>query len=148
MQTIRPMMAADIAAIVAIEKDNHFDPWNAQIFADCLRVGYHCVVLILDEVVIGYAISMLVIDELHLLNITVAQAYQQQGKGRYLMEYLLSFAKQQKIKRFDLEVRASNTAARHLYEVLDFKQVGMRKAYYVTPQGREDAILYTLMLDS
>ena len=38
-----------------------------------------------------------------------------------------------------LEVRASNTAARALYEALDFQAVSVRKNYYNDP--REDAVI-------
>ena len=41
-----------------------------------------------------------------------------------------------------LEVRASNTAARSLYESLGFCQTGLRRFYYSDPS--EDAILYRL----
>jgi ribosomal-protein-alanine N-acetyltransferase len=45
-----------------------------------------------------------------------------------------------------LEVRASNGAARGLYEKLGFLVDGVRKNYYTTPAGREDALLMSLPL--
>jgi ribosomal-protein-alanine N-acetyltransferase len=47
------------------------------------------------------------------------------------------------VKRVDLEVRASNEAALGLYCALGFYETGRRPQYYVTPGGREDAILMT-----
>ena len=45
-----------------------------------------------------------------------------------------------------LEVRAGNTAARALYERMGFQTVGSRAEYYATSQGREDALLMSMLL--
>ena len=45
-----------------------------------------------------------------------------------------------------LEVRAGNTAARALYERMGFRTVGYRAEYYATSQGREDALLMSMLL--
>jgi ribosomal-protein-alanine N-acetyltransferase len=45
-----------------------------------------------------------------------------------------------------LEVRAGNTAARALYERMGFQTVGHRAEYYSTSQGREDALLMSMLL--
>ena len=39
---IRPMRAADVAEVVAIERASYQFPWSEGIFRDCLRVGYIC----------------------------------------------------------------------------------------------------------
>ena len=39
------MAQADLPAVAALERESYVFPWNDQIFADCLRVGYHCVVV-------------------------------------------------------------------------------------------------------
>jgi ribosomal-protein-alanine N-acetyltransferase len=46
--------------------------------------------------------------------------------------------------QFWLEVRASNSAARSLYEKLGFEVLGVRKNYYERP--REDALVMGLTL--
>ena len=40
-----------------------------------------------------------------------------------------------------LEVRPANVGAIRLYERLGFRQVGVRRGYYQTPAGREDALV-------
>ena len=45
-----------------------------------------------------------------------------------------------------LEVRAGNTAARALYERMGFQTMGYRAKYYATSQGREDALLMSMLL--
>ena len=41
-----------------------------------------------------------------------------------------------------LETRVDNTPAIHLYEKHGFRRIAIRKDYYKTPNGREDAIVF------
>ena len=50
------------------------------------------------------------------------------------------------IDKVNLEVQAGNTAAQALYERMGFEIVGHRSAYYLTSQGREDALLMSMLL--
>ena len=50
------------------------------------------------------------------------------------------------VEKVTLEVRAGNTAARALYERMGFQTVGHRAEYYSTSQGREDALLMSMLL--
>ncbi len=45
-----------------------------------------------------------------------------------------------------LELRASNEAAHSLYRKFGFQPDGLRKGYYATACGREDAVLMSLAL--
>ncbi|HBV40592.1 MAG TPA: ribosomal-protein-alanine N-acetyltransferase, partial [Erwinia sp.] len=45
-----------------------------------------------------------------------------------------------------LEVRASNHAAIALYQQLDFNEVSVRRNYYPTAEGKEDAIIMALTI--
>ncbi|WP_382328630.1 ribosomal protein S18-alanine N-acetyltransferase [Hydrogenophaga sp. UC242_50] len=87
------------------------------------------------------------VDEVHLLNITVAPAHQRQGWARFMLDALVLWSRGQQAQWLWLEVRQSNEAARRLYERYGFSQVGLRKGYY--PDGhlrREDAIVMSLNL--
>jgi hypothetical protein len=53
---LRPMAQADLARVAALERQSYVFPWNDQIFADCLRVGYHCVVVDTAAAVAGYGV--------------------------------------------------------------------------------------------
>jgi len=57
-----------------------------------------------------------------------------------------SFDALDSVDKVTLEVRAGNTAARALYERMGFQTVGHRADYYATSQGREDALLMTVLL--
>ena len=60
------------------------------------------------------------------------------------MEEAEKAARQKKALRILLEVRPSNYVALALYESIDYKETGRRKAYY--SDNGEDAILMTKLL--
>jgi ribosomal-protein-alanine N-acetyltransferase len=45
-----------------------------------------------------------------------------------------------------LEVRPTNTYAIALYEDLGFNEIGVRKGYYKSEHGREDALMLALQI--
>ena len=101
------------------------------------------------RVLLGYVVAMPGVEEVHLLNITVAPAHQRQGWARCLLDALVLWSRGQRAQWLWLEVRQSNQGARRVYERYGFKQVGVRKAYYpAAPIGREDAIVMNLPLDA
>ena len=46
-----------------------------------------------------------------------------------------------------LETRLTNDSAIFLYEKYGFKKIGLRKNYYKTSLGKEDAIVYRKILN-
>ncbi len=86
-------------------------------------------------------------EEVHLLNITVAPAYQRQGWARVLLDALALWARGRGAQWLWLEVRVSNERALHVYQAQGFRRVGERKRYYPAPAGqREDAVVMSLPL--
>lgn len=142
----RPMQQEDLDAVMAIEPHIYAHPWSRGNFADSLNAGYSCWVCEQQGVVVGYAVMMLVLDEAHLLNISVAQANQGRGLGRALLNHLVEVARRHGAQMMFLEVRPSNRAARALYESMGFNEFSVRKGYYPAYNGREDAILMGLAL--
>lgn len=139
------MVAEDIDAVLAIEVQGHAYPWTAGIFRDNLASGYNCWVLEERAAIIAYGIVQIVVGEAHLLNITVDPAQQGRGLGRYLLNELVAIARP-KAETMFLEVRLSNTSAIGLYNSMGFNEIGLRKKYYPSPNGREDALMMALML--
>lgn len=141
------MVTADIAAVVAVERDVYPFPWTAGNFRDALACGYPAWVLG-NERLVGYALMMHALDEVHLLNLSVARAYQRDGHGRWLLRWLCGAAAADGAARIFLEVRPSNLPARRLYESEGFEQVGVRKGYYPSwNDTREDAWVLRRALD-
>lgn len=142
----RPMQKADLDAVMAIEPEIYPYPWTHGNFADSLKAGYSCWVCECEGRVIGYAVLMMVLDEAHLLNISIAKKYQGRGLGRSLLEHLIAVARGHKGQMMFLEVRPSNKSALGLYESMGFNEFSVRKGYYPAANGREDAILMGLAL--
>jgi ribosomal-protein-alanine N-acetyltransferase len=143
---LRPMQIEDLDAVMAIEPTIYSHPWTRGNFSDSLNSGYSAWVLEQDNEMIGYALLMLVMDEAHLLNLSIAKHRQKQGLGRYLLEHMISNAKQHKATNMFLEVRPSNLSAIALYENMGFCEVAVRRGYYPAKEGREDAVLMGLAL--
>ncbi|MEW8205339.1 MAG: ribosomal protein S18-alanine N-acetyltransferase, partial [Candidatus Thiodiazotropha taylori] len=122
---MRPMREEDLAQVFALEIEVYPFPWTEGIFNDCLRVGYSCWVLTMDDLVIGYGVMSVVIDEAHILNICISPEWQRRGLGEKLLRRLIKVAAQHGAETVFLEVRVSNRAALQLYEKIGFVEVGM-----------------------
>jgi [ribosomal protein S18]-alanine N-acetyltransferase len=138
---LRPMRAADLNAVLEVERSSYEFPWTRAIFRDCLRVGYYCFVYETSAGLVGHGIVSIAAEECHLLNICVHPEYQRRGLGRALVNFLLMFARRKRTRVALLEVRVSNTGAYKLYTQLGFDEIGIRKDYYPARYGREDAII-------
>ncbi|MDO9206334.1 MAG: ribosomal protein S18-alanine N-acetyltransferase [Methylotenera sp.] len=142
----RPMQMDDLDAVMAIEPHIYPYPWTRGNFSDSLSSGYSAWVLVSNEQIIAYSLMMMVLDEAHLLNLSVAKDYQKQGMGRLLLEYMVGVAKNNQLANMFLEVRPSNIPAIALYENMGFNEMAIRRAYYPAVDGREDAVLMGLAL--
>ncbi len=140
------MTQADLDAVMRIEPTIYSHPWTRGNFKDSLDSGYSAWVMESAGEVLGYALVMLVLDEAHLLNISIAKAYQGQGLGRFLLAHMVAVSRQHGATNLFLEVRASNRQAIGLYEAMGFCEMGIRRNYYPAHHGREDAVLMGLAL--
>ncbi len=143
---LRPMTASDLDAIMAIERVNFPFPWTEGNFKDSMNSGYMCLVMEQGKQLMGYAVLMMVLDEAHLLNISVAKSYQGQGWGRYLLVQMMEMGREKGGLNMFLEVRPSNRSALGLYESMGFNEMGIRPGYYPAHNGREDAVLMGMAL--
>jgi len=137
---IRPADIADLAVVYQIEKASYSVPWSRNTFRDLLeRTDTDTIVAEVDGRVVGYAISWFVLDQGELGNVAVAEAHRRQGIGRRLVGAAIERARARGVRELYLEVRRSNTGAQRLYLHMGFRQVGVRRNYYVQP--REDALV-------
>ena len=144
--SFREMQASDLDAVMQIEKVNFPFPWTVGNFKDSISSGYTCLVLETGSTIIGYAVLMMVLDEAHLLNISVAPSQKGQGLGRYLLDHMMQIGREKGGLNMFLEVRPSNTSAITLYESIGFNEMGLRPGYYPAHNGREDAVLMGVAL--
>jgi ribosomal-protein-alanine N-acetyltransferase len=109
--------------------------WELQNRAVC----YIYVVRTSERPVVGFCAFWLVVDEIHINNVAVLPELRGQGIGTALMRRVFDEAHTLGASRATLEVRASNDAARRLYERLGFYVAGTRRDYYTNPV--EDALI-------
>ena len=143
---LRPMLTADLDAVMRIESKIYPHPWTRGNFRDSLNAGYSCWIYQFAQSIVGYAVLMVAVDEAHLLNLSIATEWQRQGWGKKLLQQVLGLARQHHARAMLLEVRPSNVAALGLYQGFGFKRIALRRGYYPADSAREDAILLELRL--
>lgn len=139
---IRRLTPSDLPQILAIERMSFPDPWAVESFRGILQAKTYLALGAFDKNLLGYIITSKVVDELHILNIAVADNARRRGVGNGLIQRVFEIYTGE-LKYIYLEVRENNVPAINFYKKLSFKAVGSRKRYY--PDG-SDAILMTLFL--
>lgn len=146
------MMSSHLEAVMAVEMQAYSFPWSRGNFIDALAAGYHAELLWGERpqhspCLLGYFVAMPGVDELHLLNITVAPAWQGRGLAHRLMDQVAAHGLQHHLPTLWLEVREHNARALAFYARRGFVPVGRRRGYYPAGHGlREDALVMRLDL--
>lgn len=143
--SFRRMTEADLDAVLKIEYAAFSHPWTRGIFLDGLK-SYEIWLMFEGSQQVGHGVINVIIDEAHLLNITVKPESQGRGLGLRLLKHLMSRAFALNGRECFLEVRASNQSAYRLYERYGFNEVGRRRDYYPVAGGREDALVMACTL--
>lgn len=149
---LRALGPADLPAVMTLEVQSYSHPWSLGNFSDSLRSGYWMQGLWLDAdpgpggvaeppELAGYWVAMAGVEEVHLLNLTVAPRHQGRGLGRLLMAQIRDRALAAGLSTLWLEVRQGNHRARALYAALGLVEVGVRRGYYPAAVRREDAVV-------
>ncbi|ECG8588530.1 ribosomal-protein-alanine N-acetyltransferase [Salmonella enterica subsp. salamae] len=144
MNMISSLNQSDLPAAYQIEQRAHAFPWSEKTFASNQGERYLNFQLTADGRMAAFAITQVVLDEATLFNIAVDPHFQRRGLGRMLLEHLIDELEKRGVVTLWLEVRASNVAAIALYESLGFNEATIRRDYYPTAEGREDAIIMAL----
>ncbi|MFC0668066.1 ribosomal protein S18-alanine N-acetyltransferase [Azotobacter chroococcum] len=143
--SFRPMTEADLETVLKVEYAAFSHPWTRGIFQDALK-SYECWLMFEGGQQVGHGVIQVILDEAHLLNITVKPQNQGRGLGLRLLEHLMRRARERQAAECFLEVRASNGGAYRLYERYGFNEVGRRRDYYPAAGGREDALVMVCTL--
>jgi ribosomal-protein-alanine N-acetyltransferase len=135
------MRVRDLDQVCAIENTLFQMAWSRQGFEHEVTVepSSLCLVVEDDGAVVGYFVSWLVIDELHIGNVAVTPGRQGQGIGKDLIREGLREAHGRGASIATLEVRMSNERAIALYERFGFRFVAIRRRYY--SDNGEDALV-------
>jgi len=148
---IRPMSLLDLPRVAELERSIYDFPWTEGNFRDSLQAGHEGWLLEASDGsarLRAYALMMWIVDEVHLLNISVRADEQGQGLGREFLHWLIRHCFEEGAQSMLLEVRPSNQSALRLYASMGFEQIGSRRAYYPALGGlREDAWVFRLRLE-
>ena len=79
---LEPLHSQWLDALMQVEQSAYSHPWTRGNFSDAMQAGYHCQLLLGDQTLLGYYVAMQGVDEVHLLNLTIAPAYQGRRCGR------------------------------------------------------------------
>ena len=131
----------DLDAVAALEESLQAFPWSRGNLADSLAAGHDMRVLRLGSDLIGFSVVMSV-DEAHLLVIGVDRRYQGHGHGARQLLQVIDTARAGGAVHLFLEVRRSNEQAIGFYRRFGFVQIGVRRGYYQSAAGREDALVF------
>ena len=138
--SLRPMLAGDLGAVLAVEAEAFPDPWSERQFREELaREDRRWLAAEADGRVVGYGGVMLVGDECHLMDIAVERGFRDAGIARSLVWALAAEAERAGALRMTLEVRAANEEALGLYASCGFDVSGRRPGYYA--ETGEDALV-------
>lgn len=130
--TIRNAEIKDIPQIMKIEKVSFQDfSWSEESFILSMN---NTLVADSNGEILGYIVISKIQNEINIDNIAVRPDMRQKGIGSSLLEFVI---KENPNSIFFLEVRPSNTPAINLYKKFGFKEMYIRKNYYIN----EDAII-------
>jgi [ribosomal protein S18]-alanine N-acetyltransferase len=130
-----------------------FDPafgeaWNRRQVTDSLVFANTHLQIAGDppENVQGFLLSRNAVDEEELLLIAVHPRHRGKGVGEKLMQRFIEAARDRRVRRVFLEMRAGNPAER-LYRQFGFEQIGLRKDYYRRAKDSPlDAVTFALTI--
>lgn len=127
---------ADLDGVLEVEAESFTNPWTRDMYAWEMRNRSMCHILLVrtgECRVAGFCAFWRVFDEIHINNLAMRPGFRARGIGTALLERVLAEARRLGARRATLEVRASNEAARRLYERLGFYVAGVRRNYYTNP---------------
>lgn len=153
------MTVKDVPAVAALARLCFPEPWSATTFQRDLEHNTRSVYWVVRHIppwepatdrnrqagaIVAYGGLWLLDDEAHIVTLATHPDWRKRQVATWLLQTMLAHARLAGGQCATLEVRASNTPARRLYERFGFREVGRRKGYYtLNPQTgeREDALL-------
>ena len=137
---------SDLDNIFKVESKSYDNPWTIGILRDCLVNHYDFYKAEYNNNLIGYIIAKISIHETHILNLTISEDYRHRGIATELLEMIFSKCYIVNSLNIFLETRVNNTPAIKLYEKHNFRRISIRKNYYQTSDGKQDAIIFKKIL--
>ncbi len=144
---IEKMEPKHIDEVVEIEKVSFSSPWTKVMYAQEIgREHSDCFVLIVNDEVVAYISSWIVLDECTINKIACRSNLRRCGYGTMLLNHLIKKVHANSVKDLLIEVRESNDEAMAFYKKSGFIIKGLRKGYY--SDAKEDAVLMLLDIET
>lgn len=139
------MNESDIDDVVEISNLSFSTPWSRLSYEQELNNSLaKYFVAKIDNKVIGFIGTWIIVDESHITNVAVHPNYRKLGIGSKLIESMLNYCKEKNCNAYTLEVRESNKTAISVYEKHGFVVDGVRKEYY--QDNKENALIMWLRI--
>lgn len=146
--TLRSAQAIDAARMAAIHAEGFAVGWDRIEIERMILDGHVADVLVsravIGEIVTGFAISRVVLDEAELLSIALDREVRGRGLAAPLLRRHAERVRQAGAATLFLEVAADNAPALALYRSFGMVETGRRKGYYPAMEGpsapRRDAL--------
>ena len=144
--SIEELVREDINRVLEIENDSFRSPWQRAVFETEFKNKNSYNIACKDESrsLVGYCLSWLIYDEIHILIVAVDESFRNQGIGKRLIVKTLEHFIPRGANHAVLEVRLDNYGAISLYEKLGFENLRIRRNYYA--ETGEDALVMLLDL--
>lgn len=145
--SIEELTGEDINRVLEIENDSFRSPWQRAVFETEFKNKNSYNIACKDESrgLVGYCLSWLIYDEVHILKVAVDESFRNQGIGKRLIVKTLEYFIPRGASHAVLEVRLDNYGAISLYEKLGFESLRIRRNYYA--ETGEDALVMLLDLN-
>jgi len=125
---IDDMRPEDVPEVLAIERVSFTTPWSGTLFMNEIYKPLSLPkVARSGDKIVGYICANQVIDEGHILNVTVHPEHRGQGMAAELLRYMIGILADRGCTVIYLEVRISNEAALRMYEKAGFRIISVRK---------------------
>ncbi len=141
---VSKMTKESLAAVAALDQKLFSgESWSVRDFEDSLSDPSRAFWVAMEgESLLGFCGLSIAFEQGDILNIGVEPLARGKGIGSALLTAALEEFKARGGKELFLEVRASNAAAKALYEKFGFRTLSIRRGYYQQP--KEDGLVYRL----
>jgi [ribosomal protein S18]-alanine N-acetyltransferase len=144
--TLRPAASSDVRNISILEERIFPTPWSEESIRHDIEHNENALVAVAEwnGNFAGYLDVWQVVGEGQVNNFGVLPEFRDKGIGSQLMQYMMEWLLENGNLEISLEVRVSNEGAIRLYHRMGFRELGVRKNYYL--DTGEDALLMSKSL--